>query len=337
MRKKLVTAFSAALALTLLLMLGGCSRREVSTGTEEAPVVNTIGPEEAPVVNTDPVSPTEPPEQPEAKADTGRQDGERFEEVIILEGMEETVRYEHIRNNAIGFEMDYDYELFERRSEADRECFVSCWDDPENPENYLEVRYNPNDADTVAAFVSQVLSNDYDINRDDSFMLERAGRCIRIDASADIGGLTMPDLLQMVYIIPASDGCRVATAHYSIESAEGFGRRFHYFMDTFSAIDSPGEKRISEEQALAAIKKYCHTCNPDLESIADAGEYPVYWDVSSVTDSEIVVLFRSYTGAQIRYYIDSVSGETYITEFVPGITSEEERTGESINAWDYIF
>ena len=267
----------------------------------------------------------------------GRQDGERFEEVIILEGMEETVRYEHIRNNAIGFEMDYDYELFERRSEADRECFVSCWDDPENPENYLEVRYNPNDADTVAAFVSQVLSNDYDINRDDSFMLERAGKCIRIDASADIGGLTMPDLLQMVYIIPASDGCRVATAHYSIESAEGFGRRFHYFMDTFSAIDSPGEKRISEEQALAAIKKYCHTCNPDLESIADAGEYPVYWDISSVTDSEIVVLFRSYTGAQIRYYIDSVSGETYITEFVPGITSEEERTGESINAWDYIF
>ncbi len=41
MRKKLVTAFSAALAMALLLTLGGCSRCEVSTGTEEAPVVNT--------------------------------------------------------------------------------------------------------------------------------------------------------------------------------------------------------------------------------------------------------------------------------------------------------
>ncbi len=68
-------------------------------------------------------------------------------------------------------------------------------------------------------------------------MLERAGSCIRIDASADVGGLTMPEYLQMVYIIPAADGCRIATAHYYIVGAEGFGRRFAYMMQTFSAID----------------------------------------------------------------------------------------------------
>ena len=58
--------------------------------------------------------------QPEAETASGRQDGERFESVIILEGMEETVKYEHVRNSAIGFEMDYDYESLVRRSEADR-------------------------------------------------------------------------------------------------------------------------------------------------------------------------------------------------------------------------
>ena len=48
-------------------------------------------------------------------------------------------------------------------------------------------------------------------------------------------------------------------------------------------------------------------------------------------------MFRSYTGALIRYYIDPVSGETYVTEFVPGITSEEQRTEESFNARDFLF
>ena len=62
-------------------------------------------------------------------------------------------------------------------------------------------------------------------------------RCIRIDASADVGGLTMPDQLQMVYIIPAADGCRIATAHYYIVGAEGFGRRFACMMHTLSVID----------------------------------------------------------------------------------------------------
>lgn len=315
---------SAVLMLMLLSILGGCGMRDaVSEPVESA-------------VNNEPAGPAEPAEPPEAEAVAGRQDGERFEKAIIIEGMEETVRYEHIRNDTIGFEMDYDYDRFERYSGSDRECFVSRYDDPGNPENYLEVRYNPKDAETIAEAVSEALSRDYDINREDSFLLDRAGRCIRIDASADRGGLTMPDQLQMVYIIPAADGCRVAIAHYSIESAEGFGRRFHYFMDTLSVLASQGEKRLSEEQALAAVRRYCYLNNPDLESIEKAGEYPVYWDVSSSDEHQIVVLFRSYTGAQIRYYIDPVSGDTYVTEFIPGITSEEGRTDERINVWDYL-
>ena len=97
-----------------------------------------------------------------------------------------------------------------------------------------------------------------------------------------------------------------------------------------------GKKAITDEQAIQAVQRYCYTQNPDLESMANAGEYPVYWDVSSRDEHEIVVLFRSYTGAQIRYYIDPASGDTYVTEFVPGITPEEERTEEVFNVRDYL-
>ena len=93
---------------------------------------------------------------------------------------------------------------------------------------------------------------------------------------------------------------------------------------------------ITEEQALAAVKNYCHATNPDLQGIEDAGNYPVYWDVESVGDNEIVVLFRSYTAAQVRYYINPTTGETYVTEFMPGISEEEESTDVTFNIRDYI-
>jgi hypothetical protein len=320
------SAAKAALLVLVLLMalLSGCAGSAGASKTEE--------PEET----DNAAGQNEPAEGAAPGAESGRENGERFEEVISLEGMEEIVRYEHIRNDRLGFEMDYDYERFERYSGADRECFVSVYDDPENPENYLEVSFRAQDAETVAAAVSEALSADYEIGRDDAFPLKRAGSCIRIDASNVKGNTGTPDLLQMVYIIPAADGCRVATAHYSFESAEGFGRRFHYMMESFSPVARQGEIRITDDQALAAIQNYCRLNNPDLEKVENAGEYQVYWEIVSSDAKEIVVLFRSYTGAQIRYYIDPVSGDTTVTEFVPGISSAEERTDESLNVWEYI-
>lgn len=93
---------------------------------------------------------------------------------------------------------------------------------------------------------------------------------------------------------------------------------------------------ITDEQALRAIRTYCCTVNPNLEDIVNAEEYPVYWEISSSGEDETAVLFRSYTGAQIRYYINRTTGETYVTEYVPGITPEEQRTDESLNIRDYL-
>ena len=99
---------------------------------------------------------------------------------------------------------------------------------------------------------------------------------------------------------------------------------------------SAADERISEEQALAAIKNYCHNNNPELQNMEDSGDYTISWDIQSADDSQIVVVYRSYTGALVRYYIDPVTGDTYITEFVEGITDEEERSPETLNVRDYM-
>lgn len=181
-------------------------------------------------------TPAAEPSGAEVPADPGRRDGERFETTIILEGMEETVRYEHIINEALGFAMDYDYDFFARSTQEDRECFVSLWDVPGQPENYLEVTWEAGEAQHVADAISAELSEEYEIYRD-TRELDQGGSCIRIEASVIKNTNQMAQRLQTVYIIPASDGCRVARAHCWIEEAEGFGRRFAYMVNTLRVLE----------------------------------------------------------------------------------------------------
>ena len=224
MKKTVITlACIAALALSL----AGCGRPRAA---------ETAAPAAEPSAAAEGQLPAEGSAvSPEAAAAPARQNGERFETVIMLEGMEETVQYEHIKNDSLGLEMDYDYESFRRYSTAERERFVSVWDHAENPENYLDVIYCPEDAETVSARISGELSATYDIITE-SYMLDRAGSCTRIEASVLKGTNTMAQQLQQVYIIPASDGCIVATAHCYIAESEGFFRRFSYMVKTISPL-----------------------------------------------------------------------------------------------------
>ncbi len=177
---------------------------------------------------------------PDGEPVTGLSDGERYETVIMVEGMEETVSYEHAVNANIGIEIDFDHEALERISGPDSELFVSVYDDSRNPENYLEIIYSEDDADTAADQVYEELSQEYEITAEER-MLAGAGNCICIDASGAIGGEYMPEQLQVVYIIPAEDGCRIARAHFSLEAAEGFGVRFARMMDTLQVFGRSGE------------------------------------------------------------------------------------------------
>lgn len=93
---------------------------------------------------------------------------------------------------------------------------------------------------------------------------------------------------------------------------------------------------LTEEQAYAAVINYNKAIGSGYDEEMNSEGYSEYWNVTTNEDGQIVVLYRSYTAAQIRYYIDPASGETYVTELVPGIIDEEQKTGETFNAWDYL-
>ena len=336
MKKKTIQLVTSIILASLLsVMFCACGGQEQAKRPDEpAPTIEFVGPTE-PEPTSEPEKPAETVEQPETETETGRKDGERFEATIMLEGMEETVKYEHVKDFEIGFELDFEYESLIRQKGSDKESFISTYDDPAKPENYLEVTYTDKNIDSAVSAVSEELSKDYDITTEQR-ALDRAGSCTMVVTISAKSGAKTPNLLQTVYILPAGDGSIVASAHYTIESAEGFGSRFDQMVNTLAVIGRTAESKISSDQALEAVKKYCLANNPDLESMINSDDKTIYWDVSTSEAGEIVVLYRSYTGAQIRYYINPDSGETYATEQVPGIMDEEQRTDESFNIREYL-
>lgn len=208
----------SVLALSMTLF-AGCGRNS-SAGAPAAPVTTTESP-----------SITEPVASPESEPAAEHPVGERYEGTVVLDGMEQTVRYEQIRNDTLGLEMGYDYERFDRYSEAERERFILKWEDPEAPEVYLEITRSEDDAETTAASIWEALSDEYAPTRVE-FPLDHAGRCIQIYAGVDKDGQTTIDHLQVVYIIPASDGCLVAWGHNTFDSADAFGAMYRNMMHT---------------------------------------------------------------------------------------------------------
>ena len=93
---------------------------------------------------------------------------------------------------------------------------------------------------------------------------------------------------------------------------------------------------ITEEQAAEAIRNYCISENPELAEMVESEDNMAYWDASTTDAGEICVLYRSYTGALIRYYVNPETGDTYVTEQVPGIIDEEQKTDETLNLRDLM-
>ena len=329
---------SATCMVALAATLCGCagSAQVDAPNDDNKQAIEIVSPAE-PEVTPEPetvAEPTEPEEQPSEDTAAGRQDGERFEATIMLEGTEEKVMYEHARDLAIGFEIDFEYESLTRQKGSDAERFISVYDDPSEPVNYLEISYTDKPVDDVISSAASELSKDYETVTEEG-ALATAGSCTKIITTV-AKSKAVSDRLQTVYVIPAGDGSIVAITHYTLESAEGFGSRFAQMLDTLEVIGRTAEASISEEQALEAVRNYCIEANPDLEAMSASDDYTLYWDVSRNEAGQIVVLYRSYTGAQIRYYVDPDSGDTYVTELVPGITDEETRTDEVFNVRDHL-
>ena len=95
------------------------------------------------------------------------------------------------------------------------------------------------------------------------------------------------------------------------------------------ATSSPA---ITAEMAYEGINNYCHSeydwsiaaDNPSIMSVGMGEE----------TETEYEVVFRSYTGATINFYVDKTSGKTRMVEHAP-IMDIEEEIG-TIDLLDYL-
>lgn len=92
------------------------------------------------------------------------------------------------------------------------------------------------------------------------------------------------------------------------------------------------QPEITEEMAYAGVNNYCHiTYDWSIaEEIPDI-MYVVNWDE---TETEYVVMFRSYTGAHEYFYVDKASGVTRIVSYEP--VQQKETDEGTINIWDYL-
>jgi len=91
-------------------------------------------------------------------------------------------------------------------------------------------------------------------------------------------------------------------------------------------------RTITADMAYEGINNYCHSAydwsvakdNPDI----------MYLTVGEETDSTYQVVFRSYTGAFVHFYVNKTSGTTRMVEKVPSLNVEED--AGTIELFDYL-
>lgn len=94
---------------------------------------------------------------------------------------------------------------------------------------------------------------------------------------------------------------------------------------------------LTEEQIDKAFTNYMYDKHPEqMDYINRGGEAQCGWWIGEIKDNQTVVTLRFYTGAYAYYYIDVVSGETYVTEEASMVDVKEHPTGEKFNIRDYL-
>lgn len=89
---------------------------------------------------------------------------------------------------------------------------------------------------------------------------------------------------------------------------------------------------ITAEMAYEGVSNYCHS-EYDW-SVAEGNPDMMYLKMGEETDTEYQVIFRSYTGAFVYFYVDKNSGSTRMEEYVPMLDIKED--AGTIELSDYL-
>ena len=91
-------------------------------------------------------------------------------------------------------------------------------------------------------------------------------------------------------------------------------------------------RTITEDMAYEGINNYCHSAYD--WSVAKDDPDIMYLTMGEETDSTYQVVFRSYTGAFVHFYVNKANGTTRMVEKVPNLNIEEE--SGTIDLFDYL-
>lgn len=89
---------------------------------------------------------------------------------------------------------------------------------------------------------------------------------------------------------------------------------------------------ISAEMAFEGVNNYCHS-EYDWDVAKDNPEI-MYVEMGEQTETEYQVVFRSYTGSFVYFYVNKSNGTTRLVEYVPTLDIKED--AGSINIYDYL-
>ena len=94
-------------------------------------------------------------------------------------------------------------------------------------------------------------------------------------------------------------------------------------------------KPLTDEEAMTGFGNYLYFKIKNLQKILDEDKVPCTWGISSSDKNEIVIMFKSNTGALLRYHVNRNTGKTYVTQYAVE-TNSFFRTRETLNVREYI-
>ena len=88
--------------------------------------------------------------------------------------------------------------------------------------------------------------------------------------------------------------------------------------------DSSAAKKsgITAEMAYKGVDNYCHSTYD--WSVAKGNPSIMYVQMGEETEAEHKVIFRSYTGSFVYFFVNKETGKTRMVEHVPSLNIEEE-------------
>ena len=92
------------------------------------------------------------------------------------------------------------------------------------------------------------------------------------------------------------------------------------------------KSELTAEMAYEGVSNYCHSAYD--WSLAEANPSMMYVEMGEETETEYQVVFRSYTGAFVYFYVEKSSGTTRMVEYVPALDIKEE--AGVIDIFDYV-